>query len=95
MAMQIKKLLGLKSEVPVVPTDQVIPLHWFEDGSMWKTVIVYTLLAFDEALDPETLRDSLTRLIQRDGYKKLGARIRKNVRFSPHFVALSWSDSFN
>ncbi|TPX07382.1 uncharacterized protein E0L32_002148 [Thyridium curvatum] len=80
MAMQIKKLLGLKSEVPVVPTDQVIPLHWFEDGFMWKTVIVYTLLAFDEALDPETLRDSLTRLIQRDGYKKLGARIRKNAQ---------------
>lgn len=38
------KFLGLGQATPVIdPTDQVIPLHWFENGFMWKTVIVYTL----------------------------------------------------
>ena len=78
------KLLGLAKPVPSSvssdqSSDQVLPLHWFEDGFMWKKVIVYTLLVFDDALDPEKLRDALTKLIQRDGYKKLGARLRKNV----------------
>ena len=74
-------LLGLGQRAPEKnPSDQVIPLHWFEDGFMWKKVIVYTLLTFDEALDPDVLRKSLETLIGRKGYKKLGGRLRKNVR---------------
>ncbi|KAF7556046.1 hypothetical protein G7Z17_g1721 [Cylindrodendrum hubeiense] len=74
------KLLGLEKDTPsIVPSDQIIPLHWFEDGFMWKKVIVYTLFVFDDALDPEKLRGALDRLIQRKGYKKLGGRLRKNA----------------
>ncbi|KPM36043.1 hypothetical protein AK830_g10522 [Neonectria ditissima] len=73
-------VLGFTKEAPsIVPSDRIIPLHWFEDGFMWKKVIVYTLFVFDDALDPELLRGSLERLIQRDGYKKLGGRLRKNA----------------
>lgn len=73
--------LGIGQGAPaLVPTDQVIPLHWFEDGVMWKKVIVYTLFVFDDVLDPEKLRTSLEKLVARDGYKKLGARLRRNVR---------------
>lgn len=73
--------LGLSQSVPtVVPTDKIVPLHWFEDGVMWKKVIVYTLFVFDDALSPDKLRDSLERLVNREGYRKLGGRLRRNVR---------------
>ncbi|KAM0429637.1 hypothetical protein ACHAPT_006242 [Fusarium lateritium] len=73
--------LGFSQAAPtVVSTDKIIPLHWFEDGFMWKKVIVYTLFVFDDALSPDTLRDSLEKLIQRDGYRKLGARLRRNAQ---------------
>jgi hypothetical protein len=75
------KFLGLAKPAPsIVASDKIIPLHWFEDGLMWKKVIVYTLFVFDDALDPEKLRIALEKLIQRDGYKKLGGRLRTNVR---------------
>ncbi|KAK7420374.1 hypothetical protein QQX98_002797 [Neonectria punicea] len=80
------KLLGLAKETPsIVATDQIIPLHWFEDGFMWKKVIVYTLFVFDDALDPVKLRGALNRLVQRDGYKKLGGRLRKNAQGSVEY----------
>ncbi|KAF4981727.1 hypothetical protein FZEAL_2529 [Fusarium zealandicum] len=97
------KLLGLAkaSPPPTVPSDQVIPLHWFEDGFMWKKVIVYTLFVFDDALDPDKLRDGLERLVHRAGYRKLGGRLRKNAqgvveyhvpaRFTPLRPAVAFS----
>ncbi|RSL73751.1 hypothetical protein CEP54_000117 [Fusarium duplospermum] len=73
--------LGLSQSPPtVVPTDKIIPLHWFEDGVMWKKVIVYTLFVFDDALSPDKLRDSLERLVDREGYRKLGGRLRRNAQ---------------
>lgn len=81
------KFVGLAgSETPKpVASDQVIPLHWFEDGFMWKKVIVYTLFVFDARLDPEKLHESLGRVIERDGYRKLGGRLRRNVSFTLFF----------
>lgn len=94
-------LLGFSRDAPaIISTDQVIPLHWFEDGFMWKKVIVYTLFVFDDTLDPDKLRDALTRLIQRDGYKKLGARLRRNVckqncpSFASHCVLSTLPNTF-
>ncbi|RSM15439.1 hypothetical protein CDV31_005032 [Fusarium ambrosium] len=74
--------LGLsQSAAPtLVPTDKIIPLHWFEDGVMWKKVIVYTLFVFDDALSPDMLRESLERLVDREGYRKLGGRLRRNAQ---------------
>lgn len=79
------KFLGIGQETPsVIPTDQVIPLHWFEDGAIWKKLVVYTLFVFDDALDAEKLHEALDKLVAREGYKKLGSRLRKNVRCIPH-----------
>lgn len=84
--------LGLSQSAPtVVPTDKIIPLHWFEDGVMWKKVIVYTLFVFDDALSPDKLRDSLERLVDREGYRKLGGRLRRNVRPLSHLTIMSSS----
>lgn len=74
-------LFGLSRPTPEPtegPTDKVIPLHWFEDGFMWKKVIVYTLFVLDDALEPSKLQQSLEKLIHREGYQKIGARLRRN-----------------
>ncbi|KAL2207008.1 hypothetical protein CC79DRAFT_1335235 [Sarocladium strictum] len=88
-------LLGLGQAAPVIhASDQVIPLHWFEDGFMWKKVIVYTLLSFDAALDPEILRQSLESLITTKGYRKLGGRLRKNKQGAVEYhVPLEFSEA--
>lgn len=39
---------------------------------------------FNAAMEAQKLRDSLQRLFEMEGWKKLGARIRMNVSSSPH-----------
>ena len=63
------------------PSDRVVPLHFFDDGPLWKAFILYSMFVFDEVLDPEKLRSCLERLTRKDGWWKLGARLRQNVCF--------------
>lgn len=63
-----------------VPTDSVIPFRFFDDTPLWKAFILYSMFVFDDVLDPQKLRRSLDALVKRDGWHKLGARLRKNVR---------------
>ena len=66
-----------------VPTDLVVPVGFFDDTIIFRTFVLYTLFVFDDVLDPEKLRTSLERVVNRPGWKKLGARLRKNVRNKP------------
>lgn len=61
-------------------TDSVIPLRFFDDTPLWKAFILYSMFVFDDILSPEKLRRSLGALIERDGWQRLGARLRRNVR---------------
>ena len=63
-----------------VPTDTVAPLRYWDDTVVVKSLVVYSLARYDAALDPEKLRSSLEKLCSLDGWRKLGARLRKNVR---------------
>ena len=72
-----------KSAAPArVLTGTVIPLHFFDDTPLWRNFILYSLFVFDDVLDPNKLRDTLEAMIQREGWRKMGARIRSNVRTS-------------
>lgn len=62
-----------------VPTDQVIPFHVLDDGYVNRNVVMEASYRFDDVLDVDRLRLALHRLMQRDGWKKLGARIRQNA----------------
>ena len=62
----------------IEPTDRIVPLHFFDDGPLWRAFILYSLFVFDDVLDPEKLHSSLERLIRKDGWWKLGARLRQN-----------------
>lgn len=69
---------GVSASHPGAET--VIPLHYFDDSPMFARITMYALMVFDEVLDPEKLRSSLDRLVRREGWRKLGARVRKGVR---------------
>lgn len=63
-----------------VPTDTVAPLRFWDDAVLLKSLVVYFLARYDSLLDAEKLRSSLERLASIKGWKKLGARLRKNSK---------------
>ncbi|KAI1491100.1 hypothetical protein F5X96DRAFT_693663 [Biscogniauxia mediterranea] len=63
---------------PKVPTDTVIPLHSFDDRQINRSIQLLFMMRFDDVLDPEKLRSSLEKLLEREGWRKLGARLRRN-----------------
>ncbi|KAG9252705.1 uncharacterized protein F5Z01DRAFT_223297 [Emericellopsis atlantica] len=71
-------LFGRKPAVKVVPTDRVLPLHFFEDSPLVQGNNMAVSLVFDSVLDPEKLRLALEGLVKRPGWEKLGGRLRTN-----------------
>ncbi|PYI17552.1 hypothetical protein BO99DRAFT_444609 [Aspergillus violaceofuscus CBS 115571] len=69
-----------------VPTDTVIPLNAADDTEVLRSVCVVLSYRFDDVLDPEKLRSSFERLLDRPGWRKIGARLRlnKNGRLEYH-----------
>lgn len=63
-----------------IPTDQIIPLHFWDDSPLYKRIALYNLKVFDDVLDPEKLRSSLEILVSQNTWRKLGGRLRKAVR---------------
>ncbi|KAF2964405.1 hypothetical protein GQX73_g9178 [Xylaria multiplex] len=65
---------------PAVPTDTIVPMHHMDDNSINRSMVVMFMMRFDDVLDPEKLKDSLEKLLSRDDWRKLGARIRLNEK---------------
>ncbi|KAI0125636.1 hypothetical protein BJ170DRAFT_684896 [Xylariales sp. AK1849] len=63
-----------------VPTDTVIPFRYFDDTPLWRSFVLYSMFAFDDVLDPKRLQDSLEELAGRDGWEKIGARLRRTAK---------------
>ncbi|KAF5522580.1 Acetyltransferase BOT5 [Colletotrichum aenigma] len=64
-----------------IASDDVIPLHYFDDNPILRKIVVNFMLNFDDVLDPEKLQQALERLVTReDGWCRLTARLRLNVR---------------
>ncbi|KAH8889124.1 hypothetical protein GQ53DRAFT_723912 [Thozetella sp. PMI_491] len=61
-----------------VPTDTVQPLRFFDDTIIFRNLILYSMFVFDEVLDVDKLHGGLKRLVAREGWQKLGARMRRN-----------------
>ncbi|OBS20406.1 hypothetical protein FPOA_06777 [Fusarium poae] len=66
---------------PAVParieSDQVIPLHVWDDSPLYRRIALYNLEVFDDVLNPEKLRGSLETLVSQKTWRKLGGRLRK------------------
>lgn len=68
-----------KAKPERIPTDTVIPLYDHDDTFANKSMAFELTFHFDEVLDADKLADALWRLVDRPGWKKLGARLRMNV----------------
>lgn len=67
---------------PPVATDRVIPFRFNDDHVYTRGLCLDISLRFDDVLDPEKLREALDILLNKDGWRKLGARLRLTVCFS-------------
>ncbi|KAG5926952.1 hypothetical protein E4U42_002771 [Claviceps africana] len=63
-----------------VPTDTVIPFHFYDDTKNTRGICFDVTFRFDDVLDPKRLRGALSRLLELGNWRKLGARIRRNGR---------------
>jgi len=68
------------SKCPRFPTDTVIPVYYFDDTPLLRRSVNCWTVRFNDPLDPDKLRVALSRVLEREGWKKLGGRIRLNVR---------------
>lgn len=66
---------------PVIyDTDTIIPLNASDDTDVLRSVCVVLSYRFDDVLDPGKLKESFERLLDRPGWRKIGGRLRLNVR---------------
>ena len=63
-----------------VATDTVVLLNFMDDTKIYRSIILDLMLRFDDVLDPEKLHSSLETLLDHGNWRKLGARLRLNVR---------------
>jgi hypothetical protein len=75
--------MGAFKSKPVRPqrvaTDTVVQVHSTDDQPVYKGLVMWQMFRFEEVLDPESLRKSLQTLLEHGNWKKLGARLRRNV----------------
>lgn len=58
-------------------TPKTIPLNYYDDNILMQTVVFRFMLAFDTALDPEKLHSAFCTLAEKEGWEKIGARLRR------------------
>lgn len=69
-----------RRQPPPVPTDDVLPAHFFDDSPMVRGIVMRWMVQFDDVLDADKLHGSLEALLGMKGWRRLGGRIRSNVR---------------
>ncbi|KAK2612082.1 hypothetical protein QQS21_001931 [Conoideocrella luteorostrata] len=77
----LARLLGLRPSPPapqLYPTDEVVPMHLFDNNSMMRSYDLFWTFRFEEVLDAEKLGSSLTHLVETGDWRKLGGRWRLN-----------------
>ncbi|KAF1977191.1 hypothetical protein BU23DRAFT_565325 [Bimuria novae-zelandiae CBS 107.79] len=61
-----------------VPTDTVIPFYFLDGNSIFTNIIMDLSLQFDQVLDVEKLVRALEQLLEKPGWRKLRARLRRS-----------------
>ena len=82
MASILKRVFGFttkREQAPLVPTDEVVPMHPFDDIAGYCNTSLTWSCHFNEVLDANKLKDSLWQVLEMDGWRKLGGRLRKTV----------------
>lgn len=81
----LRSLLGFSEpdRPPRVPTDEILPMFDFDSRPQVRDIIIGWTLRFDDVLDADVLNVSLSRLLEIGDWRKLGGRLRQNVRTVP------------
>ncbi|KAF5667261.1 hypothetical protein FHETE_5964 [Fusarium heterosporum] len=61
---------------PNFPSDDVIPVHLFDDSAAARGIVLVWTFQFEDVLNPQNLHDSLSALFDLPGWRKLGGRFR-------------------
>jgi hypothetical protein len=73
-----------KNEQPPLPelleTDDIIPVHLFDDSTAARGIVLVWTYKFDDVLDPGKLHAALSQLFQMDGWRRFSGRFRYRVR---------------
>ncbi|KAH1550971.1 hypothetical protein KXX57_009062 [Aspergillus fumigatus] len=74
---------------PRNPSDTIVPLPAWDDQHRMRACCLHVTYRFDDVLDPEVLRQSLERLLELDGWRSLGGRLRRkdNGKLEYHIPA--------
>lgn len=59
-------------------SDEVAAIPALSNVTMLTRVILHTMFVFDEIIDPISLGNALEKLARREGWRKLGSRLRKS-----------------
>jgi hypothetical protein len=83
--------VGKVKVVPITaPDDDVLPLHSLDDTAGNRSLILAWTMRFNDVLDPTMLHEALSRLLAREGWRKLGGRLRMDVCSNPFTPFKSW-----
>jgi len=73
-----------KKEQPQLPelveTDDIIPVHLFDDSAAARGIVLVWTYKFDDVLDPDKLHVALSQLFQMEGWRRFSGRFRYRVR---------------
>jgi hypothetical protein len=60
--------------------DDVYPVHSLDDTKIFRSILMTWTICFNDVLDADKLRVSLSRLLEIGDWRKIGGRLRLNVR---------------
>jgi hypothetical protein len=69
-----------------VKSDDVIPVHLFDDSAAARGIVLVWTFRFEDILNPQKLRDALSGLFGMDGWRRLSGRFRMQVCWSKIFL---------
>ncbi|OOQ85454.1 putative LysR family regulatory protein [Penicillium brasilianum] len=72
--------MGLERASVPNPADTILPFHYWDDDHHTRGLSFDITFRFDDVLEHEKLRISLSRLLEIGDWRKLGARIRRNEK---------------
>ncbi|KAH7139666.1 hypothetical protein B0J13DRAFT_477930 [Dactylonectria estremocensis] len=75
----LRQLLGLqprRTQPARVETDEIFPVHFFDDTKTYRSMVVTWTLRFDDVLDADKVYDALARLLEIGDWRRLGGRLR-------------------
>lgn len=74
--------------------DEVFPVHPLDQAGIVRASVISYTFRYDDVLDAEKLRTSLVGLLEMEGWRKFGGRLRLNVSCERRTVS-QWLNSFD